>query len=156
MEKVILLIEDSADDELLFRHVVRQCGLANPILVAHDGDEATAYLKGERQFADREKFPLPDVLFLDLKLPKISGFDLLLWMKTQPHLSRLLVVVLSHLGETDEIRQAYFLGAHSFLTKPVTQADIQNLANHFSGRWILALPGQILQTRPHLENPQAG
>lgn len=135
MTKTILLAEDSQDDIDLFLHVMRKSGLRNPVIVVHDGEEAIAYLKGEGNFADRDKYPLPEILMLDLKMPRMNGFQVLDWIQTQEHLKKLLVVVLSHLGETREINQAYDLGARSYLTKPVTTEDLVNLTTHFGGYW---------------------
>lgn len=135
MPKAVLLAEDSREDETLFRLVMRRSGLANPVLVVRDGDEAIAYLKGESRFADRKQFPLPNVLFLDLKMPRVNGFEVLEWLKTQPPLDGMLVVVLTLFGDTKEIRRAYEMGADSFLTKPITQADLDNLTKFFEGHW---------------------
>ena len=135
MAKTILLVEDSEDDELLFLDTMHRVGLANPILVVRDGGKAIAYLKGTGEFANRAKYPVPAILLLDLKLPGVDGFAVLEWVKTQPQLSSLLLVVLSHYGETKSISRAYELGAHSFLTKPVKQSDLIDLANHFVDHW---------------------
>lgn len=135
MAKTILLAEDSQDDVNLFMHVMRKSGLQNPVMTVRNGEEVIAYLKGEGGFADRNKNPMPEILMLDLKMPRMDGFQVLEWMRSQAHLKKLLVVVLSHLGETREINQAYDLGADSYLTKPVTTADLVNLTGHFGGYW---------------------
>ena len=72
---------------------------------------------------------------LDLRMPRIDGFHVLEWIYSQSHLTDLLVVVLSHYGETSDINRAYTLGAHSFLLKPFTQKDLTDLASYFDGRW---------------------
>ena len=135
MAKTILLVEDSEDDELLFLDIMHRTGLANPVLVVRDGVKAIAYLKGEGEFADRIKYPLPAILLLDLKLPLMDGFKVLEWIKTQRQLGGMLMIVLSHYGETRSISRAYELGAHSFLTKPMKQSDLLDLANHFVDHW---------------------
>jgi CheY-like chemotaxis protein len=135
MTNTILLAEDSEDDVTLFLHVMRKSGLRNPVMVVNDGEEAIAYLKGEGKFADRDNYPAPEILMLDLKMPKMDGFQVLEWILTQQEFQKLLVVVLSHLGETREINQAYDLGARSYLTKPVTREDLVNLTSHFGGYW---------------------
>lgn len=114
---------------------MRRSRLRNPVLVVQDGVEAIAYLSGEGKFADRESYPLPAVFMLDLRMPKVDGFQVLEWLHTRPHLRDMLVVVLSHYGETHDINRAYILGAHTFLTKPFTQKDLDNLATHFTGHW---------------------
>ena len=91
----ILLAEDSHDDAFVVRSTLKRAGVLNPVHVVTDGAKAVAYLQGEGIYADRDLFPLPDVLLLDLKMPKLSGFDVLEWWRSQPQLSNMLVVVLS-------------------------------------------------------------
>jgi CheY-like chemotaxis protein len=136
MAKAILLVEDSDNDEFIFLQVLKKTGISNPIYVVRDGAEAIRYLNGEEQFADRKKFPMVNVMFLDLKMPGMGGFEVLQWLKGQgDKFKNLLVVVLSHFGETKDINQAYGLGAHSFLTKPIKAADLAHLAEHFKAYW---------------------
>jgi CheY-like chemotaxis protein len=135
MTKTILLAEDSPDDIALFMQVMVKSGRNNPVIVVRDGDEAIAYLKGEGKFSDREKFPVPSILMLDLKMPRVSGFQVLEWIRQQPQFSYILLVVISHYGETAEINRAYELGAHSFLTKPFSHTDLDNLASHYRIWW---------------------
>jgi CheY-like chemotaxis protein len=136
MIRTALLAEDSQDDETLFRHVLKKAGVKFPIRVVRDGQEAIAYLQGAGDFGDREKNPVPDVLFLDLRMPVTNGFTVLEWLQTQPALrERLLVVVLTNFGDVDSIRRSYALGAHSFLHKPLKQEDVENLISHFEGYW---------------------
>lgn len=135
MPKAILLVEDSKDDVILFRQVMQRSGLRNPVIVVRDGREAIDYLKGEGKYSDRENFPLPQILMLDLKMPRVDGFQVLEWIKSQEHLGDMLIIVLSHFGHTTEIQHAYELGAHSFLLKPFKDSDLLNLAAHFDGRW---------------------
>ena len=135
MANTILLAEDSPDDVTLFLDVLRKSGLRNPVMVVHDGVEAIQYLKGEGKFAERDEYPLPSILMLDLRMPRLDGFHVLEWIYAQTHLTDLLVIVLSHYGETHDINRAYTLGAHSFLLKPFTQKDLTDLASYFDGRW---------------------
>ena len=129
--KTILLAEDSVDDERLFLRSLKQAGMENPVFVVRDGEEAIAYLKGEGGFANRLAFPLPCALFLDLKMRRVGGLEVLRWIKTQENLKDLPVVVLSGYNEPKAISEAYQLGAQSFLTKPLAHRDVNNLLNHF-------------------------
>src|SRR4051794_18581063 len=134
-ENAILLAEDSEDDELLLKLVLCKAGLVNPIQVVRDGEEVIARLKNANLAIDGAA-ALPRILFLDLRMPKVGGLDVLRWMKGQPHLKGLLVVVLSHYGEVGRVQKAYELGAHSFLSKPFLLQDLYNLMKHFRGYWI--------------------
>ena len=87
-----------------------------------------AYLNGAGPFSDRDKFPLPGVLLLDLKMPNVSGFEVLEWWKSQPHLAELVIVVVSGNREMQEIARAYQLGARSFISKPLSDRDLMGLA----------------------------
>lgn len=97
----------------------------------HDGDDAIAYLNGDGKYADRKAYPIPSVLFLDLRMPKVNGFEVLRWIKTQPHLKDMLIVILTHNHEVKTVNEAYTLGAHSFLIKPLSPRELTNLINHF-------------------------
>src|SRR5581483_7789360 len=133
----ILLAEDSYNDEAWFKLVMRKSLLANPLVVVRGGDEAMAYLNGEGIYDDREKYPFPGILFLDLRMPRVDGFEVLEWIQTQPHLGEnLLKVVLSHFGATPEVARAYKLGANTFLSKPITERDFENLVRHFRSYWV--------------------
>jgi CheY-like chemotaxis protein len=136
MAKAILLVEDSPDDEIIFKHLMLRSGLTNPVMVVRDGDEAIDYLKGEGRFVDRKMHPLPVAVLLDIRMPRLNGYEVLKWIKAQERLRDLLVVVLTRFGSTHEIKQAYDLGANSFLTKPITQMDLENLIAHFRDIWI--------------------
>src|SRR5207247_4982072 len=90
-----------------------------PIQIVRNGDEAIAYLKGEGQYANRAEYPLPGLLLLDLKMPGKDGFDVLRWIRQQPGVSELRIVVLTSSDEIRDVNQAYQLGANSFLFKSV-------------------------------------
>jgi CheY-like chemotaxis protein len=129
--KTILLVEDSPDDAFFFLNLLRTSQVPNPVVVVHDGQEAIAYLNREGRFADPKTSPVPAALFLDLKMPKVNGFEVLQWIKSQPHLKDLLVIILTHHSEVKIVNQAYSLGAHSYLTKPLTPKELGNLMTHF-------------------------
>ena len=124
--KPILLAEDFEADAVAVQRLLKKVGVANPVIVVPDGGEAIAYMNNDGPFRDRHKFPLPDLLLLDLKLPTKNGFEVLEWCRTQPHLKELFIVVLSGHYELRDVNQAYLLGAHTFLAKPASQKDILN------------------------------
>src|SRR5690242_9739823 len=92
---VILLAEDSETDVLLTRRAFAKANLLNPLHVVSDGEEAIAYLAGEGRYANRAEYPLPELLLLDLKMPKKNGLEVLQWVRDQPGLRGLRIVVLT-------------------------------------------------------------
>ena len=116
----VLLAEDSENDVLMFRRAARRAKFSQPLHVVTNGEEVVAYLKGEGRFSDRAQYPLPGLLLLDLKMPRMNGFEVLQWVRQQPQFTALQVVVLSSSDEIRDINRAYQLGANSFLVKPLS------------------------------------
>src|SRR5580765_8485160 len=115
--KPILQVEDDPNDVYFLQHAMTKAGVANPIHVASDGQQAIDYLKGAGKFADRDQFPLPCLVLLDLKLPHVMGLDVLKWIRQESGLS-LVVLLLTASAEEADIAAAYRLGANAFLVKP--------------------------------------
>jgi CheY-like chemotaxis protein len=135
MVKQILVADDDAGDAEEILLVLQNAGLTNPVAIVADGEEAVDYLKGEGQFADREKFPLPSILFLDLRMPRRTGLEVLEWLTLQPQLTNMLIVVLSGYDNPADVSRAYQLGAHTFLTKPIKPEDVDRLRKAFYRFW---------------------
>ncbi len=146
----ILLVEDDSNDVLLIQRAFRKSDVANPIQVVGDGEEAIAYLRGRDPYADRERTPLPVLLLLDLKLPRKSGFEVLEWLRQQPGLKRLPVVVLTSSGETPDINRAYDLGANSYLVKPVRFEGLLRMVQTLDLYWL------IINEKPDLVEIELG
>jgi CheY-like chemotaxis protein len=100
-----------------------------------DGQEAIDYLEGESAFADRTLYPLPDLMLLDLKMPRLNGFDVLAWLRQQPGLKRLLVTVLTSSDQPQDINRAYDLGANSYLLKPHNSNELSELVKRVQKYW---------------------
>jgi CheY-like chemotaxis protein len=101
-----------------------------------NGEQAIAYLKGEGKYASREEYPLPSLLLLDLKMPRKNGFDVLEWIRQQPGLGSLRVVVLTSSDEIRDVNRAYQLGANSFLVKPLDFSEFVRMTEALKGYWI--------------------
>ena len=142
---MILLVEDNEDDVFLMKRAMKMAGVTNPMVVVSDGEQAIDYLAAEGKFKDRQTFPMPAVVFLDLKLPLRSGHEVLGWIRGQPTLESLVVVVLTSSDEPSDLRRAYSLGANSYLVKPLTPKQLTNLADAFNWSWLKfdkpAVPG---------------
>jgi CheY-like chemotaxis protein len=115
---VILLVEDNDDDVFFMERAMTKAQLNHPLHVARDGQEAIDYLAGEGKFSDRGLYPLPSVVFLDLKLPYIHGFDVLTWIRQQEEFRQLPVVILTSSPEERDQQKAESLGAQAYLVKP--------------------------------------
>ena len=134
--KTILQVEDDPNDVFLFQHAMKKSGLPNPIQVASDGQEAIDFLQGAGKFANREQFPFPDLVLLDLKLPYVMGLDVLKWIREQTWGS-LPVVVLTASAEEADISAAYRLGANAFLTKPSAAGKLEDMAKAINHFWLM-------------------
>ena len=131
----ILLVEDDYNDVLLIRRAFRKAKISPPMSIVTDGDEAIAYLSQDGQYADTESFPVPLLVLLDLKLPRRSGLEVLAWLRQQPELKRLLVVVLTSSKESSDLAKAYDLGVNSYLVKPVNFQDFVSLIELIDAYW---------------------
>jgi CheY-like chemotaxis protein len=133
---VVLLAEDREDDVLLIRNAFARAHIPNPLYIVRDGDEVISYLKGTGKFANRAEYPLPDLLLLDLKMPRTNGFEVLSWIRSQPSLAALRVLVLTSSDELRDVNQAYNLGANSFLVKPHDFEDFIELSRIIQEYWL--------------------
>jgi len=133
----LLLVEDDPNDVALIRRAFKKARILNPLNIVHDGEEAIAYLAGEGKYADRSKFPLPAVVLLDLKLPRRSGHEVLAWLRQQPGLRRLPVVVLTSSNDAPDVRRAYDLGANSYLVKPVSFDGLMEMVKTLGLYWLV-------------------
>jgi CheY-like chemotaxis protein len=121
---VILLVDDNPHDVVLLRLAFRKVGIIDTINLVKNGIEAMHYLKGEGAYADRQMFPPPTLLLLDLKMPQSTGFEVLSWIREQPELDALVVVVMTGSQADQDAKRAYTLGADSYLVKPGRFSDL--------------------------------
>ena len=134
--RAILLVEDNEDDVFLMKRALKEAGITNPLSVVEDGQQAIDYLSGTDRYADREKYPFPAIVFLDLKLPFKTGHEVLGWIRQLAHLDTLVVVVLTSSNEPSDVDRCYSLGANSYLVKPPTPEQLYELARKFKSYWL--------------------
>lgn len=118
--QIIFLMEDDEDDAFIMKRAMSKANLNPPIHTARDGGEAIDYLSGAGKYADRASHPLPHFIFLDLKLPYVSGFEVLEWIRNQPTLHQMEVFILTSSPEARDRQRAEQLGASGYLVKPPT------------------------------------
>lgn len=133
---VILLAEDRDDDVVLIRQAFSRAHIPNPLYIVRDGSEVISYLKGDGKFSNRAEYPLPDLLLLDLKMPRTDGFEVLAWVRKQPTLAALRILVLTSSDELRDVNRAYNLGANSFLVKPHDFEDFIQLSKVMQEFWL--------------------
>ncbi len=139
---IILHVDDIPNDLLLVKHAIDQTKSGIRVVTASDGTEAIDYLSGTGVYADRERYPLPSLVLLDLKMPRQNGFEVLSWMRSQPALKCLPVVVFTSSKHQKDMDQAYECGANSYLIKPVAFEDMVEVLRGLVIYW-----GNLNQTR---------
>jgi CheY-like chemotaxis protein len=132
----ILVAEDLDADAQLLKRAFLRAGIDVPLRFVTDGQQAIDYLKGTGAFANRTSHPLPTMLLLDLKMPLLSGFDVLEWVRLQPGLRRLLVVVFTSSDMAEDIDLAYELGANSYLVKPSGLNNLEETVRGLETYWL--------------------
>ncbi len=133
---IVLHIDDDANDTALLQAAARSANLQFQLYNVEDGDQAIAYLSGAAQYADRAMYPLPCLILLDLKMPRATGFEVLKWIRSHPELGELPVIVLSGSELQEDVRQAYGVGANSYLVKPIGFEALVNLVRNITSVWL--------------------
>lgn len=136
MNRAILLVEDEESDVLFFKNALRKAGITNPVQSARDGREALNYFYGVGKFFDRETYPLPVLVLLDLKLPYVMGLDVLKSIRAECE-SSVVVIVLSSSTDQEDIDTAYRLGANAYLVKPNETEKLVDIVRAIRDFWLL-------------------
>jgi two-component system, response regulator len=136
-EKIILLVEDNPDDELLAVRALRQNNITNRVVVARDGAEALDYLFGTGTYVGRDMSEMPHVILLDLKLPKIDGLEVLKRLRNDERTKMLPVVILTSSNETLDLMNSYQLGANSYVRKPVDFSHFSEAVRQLGLYWLV-------------------
>jgi len=137
MQNPILLVEDNKDDEMLTLRALRKNRILNEVVVARDGAEALDYLFGTGAHEGRDLSVMPQVVLLDLNLPRISGFDVLRRLRQEERTKLLAVVVLTSSKEDEDILGSYSLGANSYVRKPVDFGEFTEAIKTLGLYWLL-------------------
>jgi two-component system, response regulator len=135
--KLILLVEDTPDDEELALRALRQHSVLNQVVVARDGVEALDYLFGRGQYDGRDTTIMPELVLLDLKLPKISGLQVLEQIRAHEQTRNLPVVILTSSIEEEDIVSSYSHGANSYVRKPIQFLEFTEAVRRLSNYWLL-------------------
>jgi CheY-like chemotaxis protein len=136
MNETILLVEDEEDDVFFMQRVFKEVGILNPLQVCLEGEETMHYLSGKGKYANREQFPLPGLTLLDLKLPRVMGFEVLKWIREQPELKALIVIILTSSQQVADVEMAYQLGANAYLVKPSSSPELLKIAKGIKQFWL--------------------
>ena len=134
----ILVAEDDTTDAFFFQRAFRRAGIPVTLHFVRDGQEVIDYLEGKGLFADRSAHSLPHLLLLDLRMPKLDGFDVLRWVRKRPDFTDLVVVLFSSSDEPRDINRAYDLGANWYLVKPHSMEELTALVGRFKKYWLQA------------------
>ena len=141
----VLLVEDNEDDAFLVRRALPKCGIFSPVQWVKDGLEAVAYLTAQEPWTDRT---YPEIIVLDLKMPGMSGLDLLGWLRDHAEFQVIPTIVMSSSKHDSDVRQAYRLGANTYFVKPSNLDTLAKLVDSVHHYWQLSLR-PVGQTRPN-------
>lgn len=122
--KKILYAEDDPNDVVIFKMGVKRAALSHEVYIVDDGEAAINWLAGKGKFQDRTQFPIPDVLILDLKMPRKTGFDVLQWVRANPTFSKMPVIILSSSDEPADLKRATALGATTYFVKSASFKEL--------------------------------
>jgi len=132
----ILVIEDDSNDLFFIKRAFSSLGNRNTMQAVGDGAEAIDYLRGVDDYADRERFPLPALILMDLKMPRVDGFEFLAWLRREPGLRIIPVVVFSSSNLDSDVRRAYELGANSFIVKLQDHTELPEVLRTLAIYWL--------------------
>ncbi len=133
---VVLAAEDQETDASLLRAAFERAGVRHPLFIVRDGQEAVEYLTGQPPFRDRTRFPMPVLLLLDLKMPRLNGFDVLAWLASHSDFQELPTIVLSSSWYDQDVLKARQLGARDYFIKPVQLSEYVKIIKGLKDRWL--------------------
>jgi len=117
-QHIFAYADDREEDREMFKLALKRTGLLNPLVLLSDGEEVTHYLEGAGPFCDRLQYPLPAILFIDLKMPKMTGIEVTRWIRSRNEFRKLIILLFSGSGQQPDIDDGYAAGANSYIIKP--------------------------------------
>jgi CheY-like chemotaxis protein len=151
VDYTILLVEDDENDAMLLRMAFEKNSIANPVQWVKDGLEAVGYLNGDGIYADRVKYPFPEVLLVDLKMPRMTGLELLKWISEHPEFRIIPTIVMTSSRQELDIEHAYRLGANTYLTKPIAFDQLAQMVKLTHEYWAMSAKPKPKHQKPRLE-----
>jgi CheY-like chemotaxis protein len=133
---IILYAEDEETDVYLFRMALKKCGRDHKLMHVPDGQETMDYLSGHGAYGDRTKYPFPNLLLLDLKMPRASGLEVLEWIRDNGELKNVRAVMLTSSDHPSDIETAKRLGAVDYLIKPHDMSSLVKIVREIDERWL--------------------
>lgn len=133
----VLVAEDEPTDALILRVAFEQAGIPRSLVVVRDGEEAVNYLCGNPPYTDRSVHPLPALILLDLKMPRMTGFDVLAWLASRPDFKHLPAIVFSSSSEEQDVSRARQMGARDYFIKPHSISDYVKIVHTIHTRWLV-------------------
>jgi CheY-like chemotaxis protein len=140
--KVVLIVDDNADDQIFLQRLMRRHTLVNPVYTLSDGESAITYLEGKQPYTQRVLYPFPAVLFLDYHLPRKSGLEVLKWIHSRPDLPVFKVFVYTDVTLFPHLQECYKFGAHGFLLKEEQEIQFERMLRDFPELWQYRYPDQ--------------
>ncbi|HWD94014.1 MAG TPA: response regulator [Verrucomicrobiae bacterium] len=143
----ILLVEDEENDALLVQMAFKKNDILNPVQWVRDGVEAIAYLNGQGEFADRDRYPFPEVLILDLKMPRMNGLELLAWIRDHPEFRVIPTIIMSASRLDCDVEKAYALGANTYMIKPSAFDDLAKMVKLAHEYWSISIKPKTTRSK---------
>jgi CheY-like chemotaxis protein len=131
----ILVAEDNEDDAFILTHALKSAGLPIPAFICRDGQEVIDYIQGTGVFADRAKYPLPRMLILDIKMPRLSGLEVLRWVRAHPGCAVIPTIILTSSAHPHDVAEAFKNGVNAYFLKPATPDGMQDLLKIIHKFW---------------------
>ena len=132
----ILIVDDSPNDALLFSVALEQAGIRNPLIFTSNFDQTVEFLLGRGDYGDRKRYPFPSLIFLDFHMPKVSGIEVLTWLRATETTKNVTVIMMSGAASERDVQRALSLGADYYLTKPIAAQDLIDALRHLRENWL--------------------